>query len=92
MPNLFNYLGYTVFFWAKEDFEPIHVHVCKGNPTANATKIWLTKNGECMLANNNSKIPEHELNKIYGAIRYNFFLIISEWKDFYGINEIKFYC
>lgn len=48
MPNLFNYLGYTIFFWANENFEPIHVHICKGNPTANATKVWITKSGDCI--------------------------------------------
>ena len=59
---------------------------------ANATKIWLTKCGDCILANNNSRIPEHDLNKILKSIRYNFFYIISEWKIFYRAEEIKFYC
>ena len=31
---------------------------------SNATKVWLTKSGDCILSNNNSKIPENELNKI----------------------------
>ena len=44
MPNLFSYSGYVIFFWSNENNEPIHVHVCKGNPGANATKIWITKN------------------------------------------------
>ena len=42
VPNLFHYLGYTVFFWSNENFEPIHVHICTGSPTANATKVWIT--------------------------------------------------
>ena len=92
MPNLFNYLGYTIFFWANENFEPIHVHVCKGNLTANATKIWITKSGDCILANNNSRIPKQDLNKIFKSIQYNFFYILSEWKSFYGLKEVKFYC
>lgn len=92
MPNLFNYLGYTIFFWANEDFEPIHVHVCKGVPTANTTKIWLTKGGDCILANNNSKISNHDLKKIFKSIQYNYFYIITEWKNFYGTEDVKFYC
>lgn len=58
----------------------------------NATKVWLTKSGDCILANNNSRIPEHDLNKILKSIRYNFFYIISEWKLFYGVEEVRFYC
>ena len=58
----------------------------------NATKIWITKCGDCILSNNNSKIPENELNKIMKSIRYNFFYIVSEWKDFYGVNDVRFYC
>ena len=58
----------------------------------NATKFWLTKYGDCILSNNNSKIPEHDLNKISRAIRYNFFYIISEWKNFYGVEDVDFYC
>jgi len=59
---------------------------------SNATKIWLTKSGDCIVANNNSRILEYDLNKILKSIRYNFFYIISEWKVFYGVDEIRFYC
>ena len=61
-------------------------------PGANATKVWLTKSGDCILSNNNSRIPENDLNKLLKSIRYNFFYIISEWKEFYGVDDIKFYC
>ena len=44
--------GYTVYFWSNENNEPIHVHVTKGKPTPNATKIWLTKSGGCIVASN----------------------------------------
>ena len=43
-------------FWSNENNEPIHVHVTKGKPTPNATKIWLTKSGGCIVASNGSKI------------------------------------
>ena len=46
MPKLFTVSGYTVYFWSNENGEPIHVHVSKGKPTPNATKIWLTKSGD----------------------------------------------
>ena len=92
VPNLFRYLWYTVFFWANENSEPIHVHICKGNPTANSTKVWITKNGDCILENNNNKIPKHDLSKLFKAIQCNYFFIISEWKNFYGVDDIKFYC
>ena len=92
MPNLFHYLGYTILFWSKENFEPIHVHICKGSPTANATKVWITKSGDCILANNNSKIPQQDLNRLFKSIQYSYFYIIEEWKNYYGVDEVKFYC
>lgn len=92
MPNLFNYLGYTIFFWSNENLEPIHVHICKGNPRKSSTKVWITKSGDCILANNNALIPKQDLNKLFKAIQYNFFFIISEWKSFYGIDDLRFYC
>ena len=38
--------------------EPIHVPISKGTPTSKSTKIWLTKSGGCIVANNDSKIPQ----------------------------------
>ena len=37
LPSLFTVSGYQVFFWSNEDGEQIHVHVCKGKPSPNAT-------------------------------------------------------
>ena len=92
MPNLFNYMGYVVFFWSNENFEPIHVHICKGKPTSNATKVWITKNGDCILANNNSMIPAKDLNHLLGSIASNHFFIVSKWKEIYQVEDVKFYC
>ena len=50
MPRLFLFRGFAIFFWTGEDGEPVHVHVAKGRPSPSATKIWLTCNGGCLLA------------------------------------------
>ncbi len=55
-------------------------------------RYGLLKTGDCILANNNSKIPEQDLRKIYKAIQYNFFLITAKWKERFDVSEIKFYC
>lgn len=55
-------------------------------------KYGLLKIGGCILANNNSKIPNHELRKIYKTIQYNFFYITAKWKERFDVTEIKFYC
>ena len=64
MPSLFRLFGYVVFFWSNEGnpLEPVHVHVAKGTPNANATKIWITEAGGTLLANNNSQIPQRTLS------------------------------
>ena len=45
MPQVFKIGSYWVYFWANENepLEPIHVHIAQGNPTMNATKVWITK-------------------------------------------------
>lgn len=52
LPNIFEVSGYKVFFWSNENDEPIHIHVCKEKPSKNATKIWLTRAGGAIVANN----------------------------------------
>ena len=92
MPSLFIVSGYKVYFWSNEDGEPIHVHVAKGRPVPNATKIWLTKSGGCILASNGSNIPSKELHELMEFISAQFFLICSEWKKFFITDDIRFYC
>lgn len=92
LPSLFTVSGYKVFFWSNENGEPIHVHIAKGKPSPNATKIWLTRSGGCILANNGSKIPSKELNELMEFISAQFFLICSEWKKFFLVEDIYFYC
>jgi len=92
LPSLFQICGYSVFFWPNENNEPIHIHIAKGQPTPNATKIWLTSSGGCIVANNESRISTKELNNLLEAISVNYFFIVAEWKTFFGVDEVKFYC
>ncbi|MBR7063644.1 MAG: DUF4160 domain-containing protein [Treponema sp.] len=92
MPSILRIGSYVIYFWSNELNEPIHVHVNKGVPCANATKVWLTSSGGCVLANNNSKIPAYELNNILKIISDQFFLICGAWKEHFGDDSVKFYC
>lgn len=92
LPSLFTVSGYKVFFWANENNEPVHVHVSKGKPSPNATKIWLTRKGGCILASNGSNIPRKELSELMEFISAQFFLICNEWKKFFVTNDLSFYC
>ncbi|WP_456081330.1 DUF4160 domain-containing protein [Mediterraneibacter sp.] len=92
MPKLFMVSGYTVYFWSNENNEPIHVHIAKGKPTPSATKVWLTRSGGCILANNGSKIPNKELNELMEFVSAQFFLICAKWKEAFVLDDIKFYC
>ena len=84
--------GYKIYFWSNENSEPIHVHISKGQPVAKSTKIWITKSGGCIIANNNSQIPEKELNVILETITNNYFYIVAKWKEHFRVEEVKFYC
>ena len=92
MPSLFVIAGYRVFFWSNENNEPIHVHICKDKPSSNATKVWLTSKGKCVLAQNNSRIAVNELNELLEIISAQFFLICEEWKKHFVMDEIRFFC
>lgn len=80
MPSIFELYGYKVFFWSNENSEPIHVNISKGRPAPNSTKVWLTKRGGCILANNNSKIPDKDLNSIMETIASNFLILFQNEK------------
>lgn len=92
MPSLFKIGGYNIFFWSNENGEPIHVHIIKGKPTGNSTKVWITSAGGCVVANNNSNIAQKELNELLDIIEAQFFVICSEWKQHFKLDVIKFYC
>ncbi len=92
MPQIFKIGSYLVFIWVSEGnpLEPVHVHIAKKRPAQNSTKIWITSSGKCLMANNNSKIPEAALRGIIRIIETRSFEIISIWKERFG--EISFYC
>ena len=92
VPSLFRIGGYLVFFWSNENGEPIHVHVAKGKPSPNATKIWLTRSGQCIVANNAGRIPQSDLNELLDIISAQFFLICRKWKEHFCVEEIQFFC
>lgn len=56
------------------------------------TELWLTRSGGCILASSGSRIPDAELNELMEFISAQFFLICREWKKFFLVDEIKFYC
>ena len=92
MPQVFRVGEYWVYFWTDEGIplEPIHVHVAKGKPVKNATKIWITGAGKCIIANNRSKIPEHTLRNIIRLIEARVEDVKKLWKQYFKI--ITYYC
>lgn len=92
MPQVFKIGSYWVYFWSNENDppEPIHVHIAEGAPTANATKIWITRAGKCYLCNNNSKIPERALRNMMKIIEARSGEVINKWISYFG--EIIYFC
>ena len=91
MPRVLVFGAYIIFFWVGENGEPVHVHVAEKKPSENATKIWLTSSGGCLLAHNRSKIPNRDLSNILELISLNHGHICDKWREvFHG--DISFYC
>lgn len=83
MPKaLRDFKGYSIYFWSNESsgsgLEPIHVHVSKGKPSSNATKIWITPAG-LQVCHNGSGIPDSDLHDILKYIALNRDSIIGKW-------------
>lgn len=91
MPQIFKVAGYVVYFWANESdpLEPVHVHIAEGTPTANATKVWITKSGKCLLCNNNSRIKDNLLRDILDVIEARSKEVLDQWINFFG--ESRFF-
>lgn len=88
MPKaLRDFLGMAFYFWSNEysgtKMEPIHIHISKGIPTENSTKVWITKDG-IELCNNNSKLSSNELKKALDYIDHNRNNIIIAWYNHFG--------
>lgn len=92
MPQVFRIGPYWVYFWSDESkpLEPVHVHVAEGNPTPNATKIWITNSGKCLLCHNKGRIPDKALSNIMRMIEARSGSIVQKWSAFFG--EITYYC
>lgn len=92
MPQIFKIGSYLIYFWSNENrpLEPIHVHISKGYPYENSTKVWSTRSGKCILQNNNSKIPTRQLNIIIKTIESRSSEIINKWYSYF--NEIRYFC
>jgi len=90
MPRLFLFQDLAIFFWTAENGEPVHVHVARGKPSPNATKIWLTRNGGCILANNGSKLNKKELANVMDFVMLNHGQICDRWRDYFH-GEISYY-
>ena len=84
MPSLFRFGPYVLFFWTGENNEPVHIHVAIKRPTKDATKIWLTCSGGCMVANNKSKIPERDLKDLQQFVAANHKYICEQWEHIAG--------
>jgi len=92
MPQVFKIGSYWVYFWANEGrpLEPVHVHIAEGSPKPNATKVWITASGNCLLANNNSNIEPRVLRNIIRIIEARSNEVITLWTEYFG--SPSFYC
>ena len=87
MPKIYELLGYQISIWSLENGEPIHVHVSKRRPSANATKIWLLSDGTFQIGHNASRIPQTDLSKIVHFLNYNAEEIKDFWIAYHGYEK-----
>ena len=93
MPKLYTIGRYVIFFWSNENNEPVHVHVAPRRVSEHSVKIWLTKDGGCLVKKNNKDIihPLY-LDKLLDFIRTNHTEICEQWKKHFSTQELRFFC
>ena len=91
LPKLFGVGRYVFFFWSNESGEPIHVHVSIKRASTVSAKIWLTEDGDCIIADNTDVIPRSNVKGVLDIIRDNHADICDRWKEHLGVDTIKFY-
>lgn len=89
MPKaLRDFLGMSFYFWSNEQsgntLEPIHIHISKGIPSPNATKLWLLQSGGVELCHNGSQLSEQELSKAIEYVKTNYNSIVAAWYQHFG--------
>ena len=92
MPQILRIGPYSIYFWSNEGdpLEPIYVQISEGRASAIATKIWITRNGGCLLCHNKSKIPSRQLRTIMQTIEARKKDILDLWYETFG--QISYYC
>lgn len=90
MPKLFTFRGFVIFFWTAENGEPVHVHVARGKPQKDSTKIWLTRSGGCLLASNRSRLTKRELSYVMSFVALNHKTICEYWSEYFD-GDLTFY-
>ena len=83
-----DYLGYAIYFWVGDGAEPVHVHIAKGEPQENATKIWITSDG-IELAHNNGNVPARDLKSLLNFIARNRDDVVLKWLDIFKHADYK---
>lgn len=86
LPSIFDFMGYKIYFWSRENDEPIHVHVSKGNQVENGTKFWISRD-DIELVHNKGDIPKSDLRKIQKFLWANRDMIIGRWYNYFGSNN-----
>lgn len=92
IPDINEYRGYSIYFWSNENdpLEPVHVHICKGKPSKNATKYWINSDGSVLQDNNNSRIPNKDLKRLENFICEYSSQIVEHWKAYFK-SDISFH-
>lgn len=84
MPQVYEILGYHVYFWSNEAGECVHFHITKGCPHHNDTKFWVTSTGDVLLAHNKGGISKNDLRKLLPRLRANSYLVVRDWLHYHG--------
>ena len=79
MPTVFRLNGFRYFFFSNEGFEPVHIHIEKGEKYA---KFWLYP----LSVAYNDGFNSSELNKIEKVVMRHKNLIEEKWNEYFNLG------
>lgn len=84
MPTVIMLLGWRLFFYANEGYEPVHIHCRKGDMEC---KFWLLEDSFDIEEAYSRGLSPRERRQVRRIIFDHFDLIVDHWEQWHGDSK-----
>lgn len=80
MPEILRRDGWRIFFYSKENDEPIHVHCVKAEKSA---KFFLDETNNELIMSYAHKMNNKDIRQVEEILYDNFNYVVKKWKEYF---------